>query len=445
MKRLIDHYLQGWKKSPSRKALLIRGARQVGKTFSVRSLGESYEELVEINLELNPEYAAVFQQNLDPHRILRDLRLMTGTRLAAGTSLLFIDEIQQQPLAVSALRYFYEKMPEMHVIAAGSLLEFALEQVGIPVGRVASLHMYPMSFLEYLAASGNIPMVECLLDSQAPFSVSDPVHERLLRLAGEHLVLGGLPEVIKTWIDHQDLDRCGEILDVIATAYRQDFTKYAKRHQIKYVDLVFNEAPAFAGKKFKYNALPGTWKARELAPALDLLCKASVVHRVTHSSGNGIPLKAESNPQQFKVLFLDVGLAQRIMGADVRPWFLDPAAQICNAGAVTEAFVGQELLAYGGPWTKQELYYWHRETRSSNAEVDYLLPLEGAVVPVEVKSGATGRLRSLRVFLDEKRDRSPYGIRFSGQSASIHEDLQSYPIYAVPHVLRRGIPVGWWR
>ena len=232
-------------------------------------------------------------------------------------------------------------------------------------------------------------------------------------------------------------------LYAIVAAYRQDFSKYAKRHQIKYVDLVFNEVPALAGKKFKYNALQGTWKARELAPALDLLCKAAVVHRVTHASGNGIPLGAESNPRRFKTLFLDIGLAQRIMGADVRPWLLNPEAHIVNAGGVTESFVGQELLAYSRPQAKGELYYWHREARSSNAEVDYLLPIDNAVIPVEVKSGATGRLRSLRSFLEEKGDRTPYGIRFCGQPFSVHADLHSYPVYALPHVLRRQIPRDW--
>jgi predicted AAA+ superfamily ATPase len=435
--------LRNWKRKQDRKALLLRGARQVGKTYSVRALGESYDEMVEINLEMNPEYAEIFRPNLDPNRILRELRLMTGKRLAPGKSLLFIDEIQQEPLAVTALRYFYEKTPDMHVIAAGSLLEFALEDVGLPVGRVASLHMYPMSFLEYLVASDNVPVVERLLDSRTPFRVSNPVHERLLRLAGEYIVLGGLPEVVATWIDHQDPARCGEILDMLVTAYRQDFAKYAKRHQVKYVDLVFSEVPALAGKKFKYDALPGAWKARELAPALDLLCKASVVHKVTHSSGNGIPLKAESNPRRFKALFLDVGLAQRIMGSDARPWLLDPAAAIRNASAVAEAFVGQEMLAYSRAWSKQDLYYWHREARSSNAEVDYLLPLNNTVLPVEVKSGAAGRLRSLRLFLDEKRSRSPYGIRFCGQPPSVHENLHSYPIYAIPYVLSKQIPADW--
>jgi len=442
MNRLIDHHLKAWKQDPKRKSLLIRGARQVGKTYSVRTLGASFEEMVEINLEMNPEYAEVFQLNLDPQRILSQLRLMTGKRIVPGASLLFIDEIQQHPPAVTALRYFYERVPELHVIAAGSLLEFALEEVGMPVGRVASLYMYPMSFLEFLLARGKNAMVEFLLED-TPLSCAKPIHDQLLCLVGEFLVLGGLPEVVAAWIENEDLHRCGNILDAIVAAYRQDFSKYAKRHQIKYVDLVFNEVPALMGRKFKYNALPGTWKARELAPALELLCKAAVVHKVTQASGNGIPLKAESDPRRFKTLFLDIGLAQRIMGADVRPWLLKPEAQIVNAGGVTESFVGQELLAYSRPRAKRELYYWHREARSSNAEVDYLLPMDNAVVPVEVKSGATGRLRSLRSFLQEKGDRTPYGIRFCGQAYSVHEKLHSYPLYALPHVLRRQIPRDW--
>ena len=443
MKRLIDHYLKKWKQDPLRKALLVRGARQVGKTYSIRALGSSFEELAEINLELNPEYAAVFELNLDPHRILKELRLLTGKCLVPGKSLLFIDEIQQHPPAVTALRYFHEKMPELHVAAAGSLLEFALEEVGVPVGRVASLHMFPMSFLEFLVAQGKSEMARFLLYDDA-LSCTEPVHGQFLRLAGEYLVLGGLPEVVGCWVGHGNLNRCGDILDVVAAAFRQDFAKYAKRHQIKYVDLLFNEIPTLAGRKFKYNALPGTWKARELAPALDLLCKASIVHKVTHSAGNGLPLKAESNPGRFKTLFFDLGLAQRTMGTDARPWLLNPAASIVNAGSAAEAFVGQELLAYSHPGMKAELYYWHREARSSNAEVDYLLPLGGTVVPVEVKSGATGRMRSLRAFLGEKKERSPYGIRFCAQPPSTHEDLHSYPLYAVPHVLRRQIPRDWF-
>jgi len=440
MKRIIDHYLKEWKQQADRKALLIRGARQVGKTYSIRILGNSFEELVEINLEKNPEYAELFRLNLDPQRILRDLRLITGKRLIPGRSLLFFDEVQQHPAIVTALRYFYEEIPELHVIAAGSLLEFALESIGIPVGRVASLYMYPMSFLEFLVACDKQSMAKYLLD-ESPFFINNAIHEQLLILTGEYLVLGGLPEVIATWIKFQELDHCGKTLDIIIAAYRQDFTKYSKRHQIKYVDLLFNEVPALVGKKFKYSALSGTWKARELAPALELLRKASIVHTVTHSSGNNTPLKAESNPDRFKTLFFDIGLAQRTLGADVIPWLLNPATSINNAGAVAETFVGQELIAYSNPWAQAELHYWHRETRSSNAEVDYLLAISNQIIPVEVKAGATGSLQSLRVFLAEKN--APYGIRLCGQPSSTHENLHTYSIYAISSLLNKQIPRNW--
>ena len=326
------------------------------------------------------------------------------------------------------------------MVAAGSLLEFALESVGVSVGRVASLYMYPMSLLEYLVACDRKDMAVYLLNFPV-LPASKVVHEQLLSLTGEYLVMGGLPEVIHTWIRSKDLEQCSRTLDVIITAYCQDFAKYSKRHQIKYVDLLFNEVPALVGKKFKYNALPGTWKARELAPALELLRKASIVHKINHSSGNNPPLKAESNPDRFKTLFFDIGLSQRILGADVMPWLLNPVVNINNSGTVVEAFIGQELLAYSNPWTQAELYYWHREARSSNAEVDYLLPIDGRIIPVEVKAGTTGALRSMRVFLQEKS--VPYGIRFSGNPSSQHEDLHSFAIYSVASLQSRQIPRSW--
>lgn len=440
MKRIIDHYLQEWKQLDDHKSLLIRGARQVGKTYSVRNLGQSFEELVEINFEKNPEYADIFQPNLDPQRILRDLRLVTGKRIIPGHSLLFFDEIQQYPSIITALRYLYEEIPELHVVAAGSLLEFAQESVGISVGRVASLYMYPMSFLEYLVACDRKDMADYLLNTSF-LPANKAVHDQLLSLTGEYLVIGGLPEVIRTWINSKELEQCSRTLDIIITAYRQDFAKYSKRQQIKYVDLLFNEVPALTGRKFKYSALPGTWKARELAPALELLRKASIVHKIYHSSGNNPPLKAESNPDRFKPLFFDIGLSQRILGADVTPWLLNPGTNINNSGTVAESFIGQELTAYSNPWTQANLYYWHREARSSNAEVDYLLPVDGRIIPVEVKAGTTGSMRSMKVFLQEKG--VLYGIRFCGNPSSQHENLHSYAIYSAASLLNKQIPRSW--
>lgn len=443
MKRIIDHYLQEWREQPKRKALLLRGARQVGKTFSVRALGETFDEFVEVNLEMRPDVAKVFEYNLEPGRIVRELRLLLGKEISPGKSLLFFDEVQQHPQALTALRYFHEQMPELHTIAAVSLLEFTLEQVGLPVGRVTSLHMYPMSFIEFLAACGQSPILHSLLDAEGTALDGEALHGRLLRLLGEYLAIGGLPEVVGEWVEGQDLLQCQEVLDVIVSGYRQDFLKYAKVHQIKYVDLIFNEIPVLLSRKFKYSALPGSWKARELSPALDLLCKAGVVHKVTQSTGHALPLKAGSKPQHFKPLYLDIGLAQRVMSTDVRPWLVDPDSSIGNISAIIEAFVGQEMLAYDNPKSKVELFYWHREARSSNAEIDYLLALDGKILPLEVKAGCTGSLRSLGRFLEEKPD-TPHGVRFWSGGLATEPTLHSYPLYAIAHLFRESIPRDWF-
>lgn len=297
-----------------------------------------------------------------------------------------------------------------------------------------------MSFLEYLVACERNDMADYLLNA-SNLPASKAVHEQLLSYTGEYLVMGGLPEVVQTWVSSKEFEKCSRTLDVIITAYRQDFTKYSKRHQIKYVDLLFNEVPALTGRKFKYSALPGTWKARELAPALELLRKASIVHKIYHSSGNNPPLKAESNPDRFKTLFFDIGLSQRILGADVIPWLLNPVTNINNSGTVAESFIGQELIAYSNPWVEADLYYWHREARSSNAEVDYLLPIDGRIIPVEVKAGTTGSMQSMKVFLQEKG--GPYGIRFCGNPSSKYEELHSYAIYSAASLLNKQIPRGW--
>jgi hypothetical protein len=255
-------------------------------------------------------------------------------------------------------------------------MDFALENIGMPVGRVESFYMYPLSFLEFLIARGDQVLAKFLLEYNVKSIQGNPVHNKLMHILGEYLAIGGLPEIVKTWINRQDLRACGEKQVGLVEAYRQDFLKYAKRHQIKYVDLVFDEVPRMVGRKFKFSQLPGNWRKRELAPAFDLLIKASVIHSIKHSSANGVPLGGEVNPDRFKVIFLDIGLAQAILGLDLSEWILKPEASIVNRGAIAEAFVGQELLAYSSPQKKTALYYWHREAHSSNAEVDISFSLK---------------------------------------------------------------------
>src|SRR5579871_1501623 len=252
MKRIIDYHLRSWKNDPYRKPLLVRGARQIGKTFSIRNLGASFEHFVEINLEERPEAVIIFEKNLDPERIVAELSAITGKDIRPGSTLLFIDEIQMMPRAITALRYFYEKMPELHVIAAGSLLDFAIEEVGISVGRVQFLYMFPLSFIEFLAALGNTILIKEILSHDPTKEISDVIHRHILALLGDYCALGGMPYVVQLWQKKKDPLACAQIHSEIINAYRQDFTKYAKKSHIPYVELIFNAIPMQMSKKFKY-------------------------------------------------------------------------------------------------------------------------------------------------------------------------------------------------
>ena len=434
MKRIIDHFLSLWKQEDARKPLLIRGARQVGKTYSVRQLGTSYPNFIEINFERSPEALQVFEKDLDPVRICRDLSLIAKKEITPDKTLLFLDEIQVTPRAITALRYFYEELPELHVIAAGSLLDFAIEQVGIPVGRVQSLYIHPLSFMEYLAATGNGLFVREIIGQTTASEISSTAHDRLLSLLGEYMAIGGMPHAVQRWIDKKNPLECAKIHNTLLETYRQDFATYARRLQVKYVELLFEHVPMQLGRKFKYSVIEGDYRKRELAPALDLLVTAGIAHKVYYSAGQGIPLGAQIDPQDYKAIFLDSGLAQTLLNLDITQWFLHPEKEFINKGALVEAFVGQELLAYANPHIKNSAYYWHKEGAAGQAEVDYLIQADAAVIPVEVKSGKGSTLRSMQTFLDTHPS-SPYGVRFSTQNYSMHNKIYSYPLYAVGKVV----------
>jgi predicted AAA+ superfamily ATPase len=226
--------------------------------------------------------------------------------------------------------------------------------------------------------------------------------------------------------------RCnvGKIRKTLVDTYRQDFTKYAKKFQIKYVSLLFGQVPLRVGKKFKYSDVEGDFRKRELAPAIELLSTAGIIQKVISTAGQGLPLGSQADQQNFKVLFLDVALTQTVLGLHLGSWITSPFEQFVNKGELVEAFVGQELLAYAQPFQKAHLYYWHKDTRNSQAEVDYLIQKEEAIVPIKVKSGTGTTLKSMQIFL-ESHPGSPYGIRFSTQNYSQYQKIHSYPLYAV--------------
>lgn len=429
MKRIIDYFLQEWKVRTHRKPLLLRGARQVGKTHAVRVLGQSFPLFIEVNLESNEAARRIVEEDLDPHRILRQLSELLQKDIIPGKTLLFFDEIQNVPKAIIALRYFYEIIPELHVVAAGSLLDFALEQVGIPVGRVSSLYMYPVSFLEFLVACGNSKWAEAITNLSLDNLLSQPLHDKLINAVGEYLAIGGMPEAVNEWI-RTKTSRAAKIVhaDLIQN-YQQDFGKYTKSHQIKYIDKLFQKAIEQLSKKFMYNRV-GEYQKRELEPTLELLIKAGLLYKVTRTAGQGIPLGAQADLDDFKIIFLDVGLSQALLKLDITPWFLDPLTTFVNKGELMEAFVGQEILAYSDPISKNELFYWRKDTRGSQAEIDYLVQINDKVVPIEVKAGMSNRIKSMHIFLDSHAH-CTYGIRFSAHTYEQQERIHSYPLYAL--------------
>lgn len=434
MKRIIFEELKRWKENLQRKPILLRGARQVGKTYVVRQLGKLFYDLVEINFELYPDTSKIFERDLVPDRITRDLSLLIGKKITPVKTLLFFDEIQACPKAIPSLRYFYELLPQLHIISAGSLIDFELGKIGMPVGRVTSIYMYPLSFVEFLSAKNESLLIEMILEHDDKTKISDPVHQKVLHLLGEYFAVGGMPEAVQCWIDTENLNKCGQIHRTIIDSYRQDFNKYATNLQIKYVELLFDTIPALLAQKFKYSNIPGEYRKRELMPSLELLIKAGIAHKIIHSSGTGIPLGASAHLDKFKLIFLDIALAQTIPGANTTSWLLEPEINLVNKGAITEAYVGQELLAYSPFDLKAQLYYWHREARNSSAEIDYLIQKENQIIPLEVKSGAAGTLKSLKFFLENHKN-SDYGIRFSCLNYTVDSFIQNFPLYAVAKVM----------
>lgn len=426
MKRIIDWHLETWKKRPKRKPLLLRGARQTGKTYAVRQLGKHFESFVEVNFEFIPDAKNIFDKDLKPDRILLELSLLSQTNIEPGKTLLFLDEIQVAPNALTSLRYFYELIPDLHVIAAGSLLDFIIEEIGMPVGRISSLSVYPLSFMEFLSAAKQEKFIQAILNET---SLSKVLHDNLLDLLATYLAIGGMPESVQAWVDTKDPRASYEVQNALIDAYRQDFPKYAKKHQIQYLELFLERIHHFIGKQFKYSSLHNEYKKRELEPCLNLLKKANVVHQITHSAGNGLPLGAEANLDKFKLIWLDVGLSQALLGLDLASWFLNPDKDLINRGAIIEAFIGQELLVYSSPTSKEDLYYWKRESRGSLAEVDYLYELKGEILPIEVKSGHGSTLRSMHQFLDEHRD-VKQGLRFWAGGYEVNDKIRSKPLYA---------------
>lgn len=402
-KRNIDDKLLEWKESPRRKPLLIRGARQVGKSTAVRHLGKGFKYFVEVNLESQLSIRQLFTKDIDVHRTCEAISATLGIPVVAGKTLLFIDEIQVCQEAIMSLRYFKEDYPELHVIAAGSLLEFTLEELpSFGVGRIRSLYMYPFSFDEFLLAQGLDTTVDFKHKATSLSPLPEAVHNKLVEQLKTFYLVGGMPAAITEWVESKSYIECTRVHNDILDTYQDDFSKYKSRISPALLRQVLRSVALQAGCKFVFRQVADDIHSSVIKEALHLLTLAGLIKPVTHSDGNGVPLGAEENCNYTKYLFLDFGLMQTMLGTPAANVLLSSDVDFVNKGAASEMFAGLELVKNHDCFQKAEMYYWQNLSRGTNAEIDYLVVKDGIVVPIEVKASTRGSMQSLWLFMRKK-------------------------------------------
>ncbi len=395
MKRMIDQSLIEWKNSLHRKPLLIRGARQVGKTWSIETFGrEHFTYPVKIDFERNRDWHKVFDGDLDAGRICTELEVLTDQSILPGESLLFLDEIQSCPRAIMALRYFHEELPDLHVIAAGSLLEFAVADMPFPVGRIQILDMHPMIFAEFLRATGRDMLADIVLGE--PAVVPDSVHRLLMSELKKYCLIGGMPEVVARYLETESIQQASRVVGDLCETYRLDFPRYSRRSDPDCIDTVFHGLARNLGHQVKYSRLTDAWAHTTVKRAVNLLDMARIIKRVPSASPSGLPLGASISDRKFKAIMVDVGIWQYLSGMRIDSAIAEDDLLDIHRGAMAEQYVGQEMMVS----QSSDLYYWAREARGSSAEVDYLAVIQDSIFGVEVKSGPAGRLRSMHLLLE---------------------------------------------
>lgn len=445
MKREASARLDLWYRQPDRKPLVIRGARQTGKTWIVRDLAARLNrQLIEINFERTPELASYFTEK-DPVRILKNLSAELAQPIHPKHSLLFLDEIQAAPEVFACLRWFREELPELPVVSTGSLLDFVLKEhtFSMPVGRISYFYLEPMSFLEFVRATGNDPLYKTLKTVTFPNPLHESLHRKCLELHLTYCLCGGMPEVVNKWITSGDMNECLSVQMDLLTTYRDDFNKYGKKREL--LQRTLRSVAEQLGNKFVLNRVDQSARSYETRDALSLLSMARIISTVHHSAGNGIPLGAETNDKFLKAFLVDTGLVSAQLGlAKMKPAEIS-AMVFSNKGGLAEQFTGQQIryaLATSGD---PELYYWQR-TAGRQGEIDYLLQSCGTILPVEVKWGSSGAMKSLHQFMHDKK--LPRAVRFDSNNLSttdlavrtttgqpVQYSLLSIPIYLAERIL----------
>ena len=443
-RRKIIDYLKNWEKKEGRKPLILRGARQVGKTSAVLFFAkENFKDLIHINLE-KPEHARLFKNEISLEEFEKILQIKFQKKIIPGKTLLFIDEIQNSPALIKLLRFFYEERPEIHVIGAGSLLEAKLKKDGLslPVGRIEFAWLYPLDFFEYLEAKGEKETLEYLKKVSLKEKIPQALHQTFLELFYEYAMLGGMPEIIKTFIQKKDFEKLKNIYSSLFTSYLEDVYKYSSSAKTKYLNYIIEQAPLYAGSAITYEKFGGSnFRSREMTEAFDLLEKVMLIHQIRGTKSLGLPLISQRKKAP-KLIFLDIGLVNYQMGIQGEFLGLKDLNEFYQ-GRIAEQIVGQGLISNFINFPPK-IFYWYKDKPQSSAEVDFCLVHQGKILPIEVKSGKTGRLKSLFEFIKITRNKRAIRI-YSGELVEekikikdIDFTLISLPFYLLPRVLEFG-------
>lgn len=441
--------LETWARNRSGgKPLIIRGARQVGKTTVARMLAERLNyRLIELNLEKPWRFTSVLE-SLDPHKVVEAIEFELNIDIDPEDSILFFDEAQAQPAIFPLLRYFHEDAPEFKVMVTGSLLEFVLAEpkFSIPVGRIDLTHLGPLDFTEFLEALGNEKALKIIHEFNIGDGIDNVTHDGLNSLLRMYTIVGGMPEAVQTFVETERLKDVEKIKAGIIETFRLDFNKYHDKADPKLLTVVFDSLPRLLGKKLIYSHIDPHYRSNALAEAVNQLSLARVVSKVYNTHANGIPLGAEKDNRYFKTLALDVGLL--LTQFKLNPIEVEQAKELnfVNNGTLAVQVIGQQLYYQQPRYSEPELYYWAREKRASSAEVDYLVTDDkGNIIPVEVKAGKTGRLRSLQIMIREKA--LAFAVRFNSERPSLLSERREtamgavdFKLLSLPHYLVPRLP-----
>ncbi len=430
MKRLVYKELVDWKYDTEHKPLILDGVRQCGKTYLLKKFGsDEFDNFVYCNFEETPELRNLFDGNMEPSRIVRDIELLKGVKIKEGDTLLILDEIQECDSAITSLKYFHEHMQGLHIACAGSLLGIMKSKASFPVGKVDTKHMYPMNFIEYLMAEGETALAEFILSDPEPDEISRPIHESLLRLLRDYCIVGGMPEVVHSWVTHHDINKVDSIQRELLNNYEKDFAKHGG-DMVETLNSVWKSLPSFLSKenhKFIFKDLKRDGRSEDFRDPVQWLNNAHLIYKVNRIKGHAYPPSTEQDDTQYKLYMCDIGLLRTMAGHPAGVMITDNDDTHLYKGGMYENLAVCELMSAGA----EKLFYW----REGRYEIELVSAIDGRSVPIEVKSGVNYSTESLNRYQDKYK--IPWAVIISKRMLKIADGRITAPFYLAANIQKR--------